>query len=299
MKLYAFEVNNMKRIGAELDGLLVDLVAAQATGGTDGVTMPNTLMSFIREGDRALDSAKAILSTASAHKDLASAPYAYTFDKVRILKPLERPGKMMGSGPNYRSHVGSTDVPDFTSFFVKLPQCLAGPYEPIYHPGNSITQNVDWEVEIGVVIGKDVPVTISEDKIVDSVFGYTVCNDVSARDIQRGFRNLTLGKNFVGFCPMGPCIVTKDEIPDVTKLHVRCYVNGELMQDAENDWIFPLSRQLISIAQGVGFEAGDVVLNGTPGGNAGQHGDRWLKPGDVLKSEIDGIGFIENPVVAR
>jgi 2,4-diketo-3-deoxy-L-fuconate hydrolase len=299
MKLYAFEINGKKRIGAELDGRIIDLAAAQSATGSGGLNMPDNLMTLINGGDSALNSAKAVLSAASTDKSLANASYAYAFDQVHILKPLERPGKIMGSGPNYRSHVGSTDVPDFTSFFVKLPQCLAGPGEPIYHPGNNITQNVDWEVEIGIVIGQDVPVTVTEDKILDSIFGYTVGNDVSARDIQRGFRNLTLGKNFIGFCPMGPCIVTKDEIADVTKLHVRCYVNGELMQDAENDWIFPLSRQLISIAQGVGFEAGDVVLNGTPGGNAGQHGDRWLKPGDVVKSEIDGIGFIENPVVAR
>lgn len=299
MKLYAFEVNGEKRIGAELGGLLIDLAAAQVKAGMGGFKMPTDLMALIKGGDPALDSARSILRFATAQKDLAGSSFAYSFDKVRILKPLERPGKIMGSGPNYRSHVASSDVPDFTSFFVKLPQCLAGPGEPIYHPGSSITEMLDWEVETGIVIGKDVPVSTSEEGILDAVFGYTVGNDVSARDIQRGFRNLTLGKNFIGFCPMGPCIVTKDEIADVTKLHVRCYVNGELMQDAENDWIFPLSRQLVSISQGVGFEAGDVVLNGTPGGNAGQHGDRWLKPGDVVRSEINGIGFIENPVVAR
>jgi 2-keto-4-pentenoate hydratase/2-oxohepta-3-ene-1,7-dioic acid hydratase in catechol pathway len=178
---------------------------------------------------------------------------------------------------------------------------VIGPGDPIVHP--AVSQHVDYEVEFAVVIGRSMR-HVAEDEALEHVFGYTILHDVSARDFQ--FRlprdnHITLGKNFDTFAPIGPCIVTPDEIADLNDVRMRTLLNGAVMQDAStSDWLFPLPRLLSSLAQVMTLQPGDVVTTGTPAGVGAFHQPPvWLKPGDVVALEIEGIGRLENPVVVE
>lgn len=282
MRLYTFKHQSKTLIGAEREGALVPL------------PYPD-MLTFIREGRPAL---------AEARKRLKSAParVAVPLKKVKLLAPVPRPGKMLFSGVNYYSHADdqSERKPPFLNprCFSKLPSVVIGPGEPIMHPG--LEQNVDWEVELAVVIGrkmKDWP----DEKTMSGIFGYTIAHDVSARTTQFQDNQETQAKNFDTFAPMGPCIVTADEIPDPSELRVQLFVNGEKMQDETNkEWIYPLTRVLGHLNSLMTLEPGDIVTTGTPGGVGLQmNPQRWLKPGDVCRLVIDPIGELVNPVKAK
>lgn len=282
MRLYTFTYQGKTIVGAERDGALVPLPFAD-------------MLTLIRGGRPAL---------AEARKKLKSAParIAIPLKKAKLRAPIPRPGKMLFSGVNYYSHADdpSQRKPPFLNprCFSKLPSVVIGPNEPIMHPG--LEQNVDWEVELAVVIGrtmKDWP----DDKTMSGVFGYTIAHDVSARTTQFQDNQETQGKNFDTFAPMGPCIVTADEIPDPSELRVQLYVNGEKVQDETNkEWIYPLTRVFGHLNSLMMLEPGDIVTTGTPGG-VGLHMNppRYLKPGDVCRLVIEPIGELVNPVKAK
>jgi 2-keto-4-pentenoate hydratase/2-oxohepta-3-ene-1,7-dioic acid hydratase in catechol pathway len=203
---------------------------------------------------------------------------------------------------NYYSHADDPGQrkPPFLNprCFSKLPSVVIGPNEPIMHPG--LEQNVDWEVELAVVIGKTMK-DWPDDKTMNGIFGYTIVHDVSARTTQFQDNQETQGKNFDTFAPMGPCIVTADEVPDPSELRVQLYVNGEKVQDETNkEWIYPLTRVLGHLNSLMTLEPGDIVTTGTPGG-VGFHMNppRYLKPGDVCRLVIEPIGELVNPVKAK
>jgi 2-keto-4-pentenoate hydratase/2-oxohepta-3-ene-1,7-dioic acid hydratase in catechol pathway len=282
MRLYSFNYQGKARVGAERDGALVPLPFVD-------------MMALIRGGRAAL---------AEARRRLKSAParIAVPLKKARLRAPIARPGKMLFSGVNYFSHADDQTGrrPPFLNprCFSKLPSVIIGPNEPILHPG--LDQNVDWEVELAVVIGKimkDWP----DDKTMGGIFGYTIAHDVSARATQFQDNQETQGKNFDTFAPMGPCIVTADEIPDPSGLRVQLYVNGERMQDETNkEWIYPLTRVLGHLNHIMTLEPGDIVTTGTPGGvGLQQNPPRYLKPGDVCRLVIEPIGELVNPVKAK
>ncbi len=221
-------------------------------------------------------------------------------DQVRLHVPLF-PTKVLCSGLNYRSHVEENPQAKFLGdprFFAKLPNTIIGPGEPIVHPGSAYC--VDYEVELAVVIGQRMLRGTPVERVMAHVFGYTILHDVSARFIQFKDNNETMGKNFDTFCPIGPWIVTADEIPNPAQLRLRTRLNGELVQDGSNtDWCFPLSRLLAWLSQAMTLEPGDIVSTGTPSGIGWFRKPQiFLKPGDVVRLEIDGIGALENPVVA-
>ena len=279
MKLYTFRFKGETLIGAEREGELVRLPFAD-------------MLTLIRAGKAGLAEAKATLAK----------PRAKTFPlkKVKLLAPLPRPGKMLFSGINYRSHLDEepgAKLFDEPRFFSKLPTAVIGPNQPILHPG--LHRNVDYEVELGVIIGRKMH-HLPDEKTRAGVFGYTIVHDVSARAVQFKDNQETLGKNFDTFSPMGPCIVTADEIKDPDKLRLQMFVNGVSLQDMTNeDWVFPLSRVLGHLNSVMTLEAGDVVTTGTPAGVAAfRHPSPWLKPGDVCRLVIDRIGELVNPVVA-
>jgi len=286
MRLYTFEVNGQQRIGAERDGRLVDFSASSE--------VPRDMLSLLRGGNAAI---------AAARRAGESGTQTYAFGEVRLLAPVPRPGKILCSGINYRGHLeeepGAT-LPEAPFFFAKLPSCVIGPGEPMVHP--KLTQQMDYEVELAVVIGKTAR-NLSEDQIMDSVAGYTIHHDVSARDIQMKDHQITLGKNFDTFAPMGPCLVTKDEIADPTQHHLRLrtYLNGKVMQDSTTgDWVFPLPHLLSSLNHVMTLEPGDIVSTGCPAGvGLFRHPQVFLKPGDVVRLEIEKIGVLENSVVAE
>jgi 2-keto-4-pentenoate hydratase/2-oxohepta-3-ene-1,7-dioic acid hydratase in catechol pathway len=218
---------------------------------------------------------------------------------TRVLAPI-RPGKVVAIGLNYLDHVRETgmDLPERPLVFAKFPSSVIGPGEPIV-VDRSVTERVDWEVELGVVVGRRLK-AVSEDEALAGVFGYTIGNDVSARDVQFGDVQWVRGKSLDTFCPLGPLVVTADEIPDPQALDLRTRVNGELVQDSSTaEMIFGVAELLAFCSRSFTLEPGDVVLTGTPWG-CGEFMDpkRSLQHGDTVVCEIDGIGQLANPVVA-
>jgi 2-keto-4-pentenoate hydratase/2-oxohepta-3-ene-1,7-dioic acid hydratase in catechol pathway len=263
-------------------------------------------LALIRDGEEGLERAAAASERAE--------PLAVE----RLLAPLTNPGKILGSGVNYASHGDEEPgfvFPDEVVWdFIKLATAIVGPGDEIVIPpaddvivrlpGGAARFSehgfaVDWEVEFGVVIGaraKNVP----RDTALDHVFGYTVFNDVGSRSVQFHNGQRDLGKNFDTFCPMGPCIVTKDELPDWAAVRIQSHVNGELHQDAlVEEQIGPPPVAIEWLSSIMTLEPGDCLMTGTPAG-CGTFMDppRFLQPGDLVTVSASGIGELTNPVVA-
>ena len=219
-------------------------------------------------------------------------------DGVRLTAPL-RPGKVVAIGLNYMDHVRETgmEVPERPLVFTKFTSSVIGDGEPI-ELDRSLTERADWEVELAVVIGRRMRSVAPEDAL-DYVFGYTVANDVSARDVQFADGQWVRGKSLDTFCPLGPVIVTRDELTDPGSLALRTRVNGELMQDSStSEMVFGVAELLAFCSRSFPLDPGDVLLTGTPWG-CGEFMDprRSLQGGDVVEVEIEGIGTLRNPVV--
>jgi len=306
MKLYTFQVGGQQRLGAEAKSQMVDVKAAHAAlwasrGASKGsrATLPADMLSFLRAGEDAMQAARETLAFIAKRPAVpVGERLTYGWDEIQILAPLPRPGKILCSGINYRGHMQENpgaQMPLEPFFFSKLPSAVIGPNEPIIHP--QLTRQMDYEVEFAVVIGKHMRRT-PENEVLDRIAGYTILHDVSARDVQFKDNQITLGKNFDTFCPMGPCIVTTDEMTNPGQVRLRSLLNGKLMQDGStSDWVFPLPVLLSRLSQVMTLEPGDVVSTGTPAGvGAFQKPPLFLKPGDVVRLEIEGIGALENPV---
>jgi 2-keto-4-pentenoate hydratase/2-oxohepta-3-ene-1,7-dioic acid hydratase in catechol pathway len=275
MRLVAYETDGGTGVGVRHDGSIL------ATGYTD-------LLSLMLDGERGLERARAAVDRGE--------PVA----PARDLAPIARPGKILCSGVNYASHKDENPdavFPEEPFFFSKLPSAVIGPGESIVIPRPE-TQ-ADYEVELAVVIGHSAH-QVAADEALGNVFGYTVLNDVSARDIQFKDNQITLGKGIDTFSPLGPEVVTADEIPDPQALHVASYLNGTQMQSSPTaDMIFPVARLIEFVSAIVTLEPGDIVTTGTPAGvGAFRDPPVWLKPGDEITVEVDRIGRLTNPVVA-
>jgi 2,4-diketo-3-deoxy-L-fuconate hydrolase len=231
-------------------------------------------------------------------------PTGEAFEPDRLLVPV-RSQKVLCCGINYKSHgaEAASSLPEDPYFFAKLPNAVSGPGDPIVIPYPEA--KVDWEVEFAFVIGTRAK-NVSAADAMDYVFGYTLLHDVSERLMQLDWTSrtqstqITLGKNADGFSPIGPCIVTKDEIPDAGNVRIGTSVNGVIKQDAStSDWIFSIPRMIEFVTSLVTLEPGDVVSTGTPDG-IGYFRDppEFLQPGDVVTIHADGIGELTNPVVA-
>jgi len=304
MRLYTFEHHGESHVGAEHNGRLVDLQAADAALSlSQGLahttqTLPSSMLALLWAGESGLNAARRALRFAS---EAGSAKINLDFSEVRLLAPIPRPGKILCSGINYLSHKEENPnaaLPESPFFFSKLPSVVIGPGSAIVHPKAS--QQVDYEVELAVVIGKILRRT-QPDQVMQGVAGYTILHDVSARDVQFKDNQITLGKNFDTFAPMGPCIVTADELPDPGNLRLRTTLNGQVMQDGSTrDWLFPLSKLLSALSQVMTLEPGDVVTTGTPAGvGVFRKPPVFLRPRDRIVLEIEKIGRLENVVVAE
>jgi 5-carboxymethyl-2-hydroxymuconate isomerase len=215
--------------------------------------------------------------------------------------PIAQPQKIVCIGLNYRDHAaeGAIEAPQRPLLFAKWPNTLIGPGEDIVLPAE-VTQRVDYEAELGVVIGRTAS-RVSVDDALDVVAGYLCANDVSARDLQFGDGQWTRGKSLDTFCPVGPAMVPAAEIPDPQALRVRTLLNGEVMQDASTaDMIFGVAQLIAFVTEAITLEPGDLLLTGTPAGvGAFREPPVWLAPGDSVSIEIDGVGTLTNPVRAR
>ncbi|MCB9450271.1 MAG: fumarylacetoacetate hydrolase family protein [Anaerolineaceae bacterium] len=218
-------------------------------------------------------------------------------DEVTLIRPL-RPGKIICIGRNYAAHAAETgsEVPKAPLIFAKFPSAVIGPNETITWD-ESITKEVDWEGELGVVIGQRAR-NVSEDDAYQYVFGYTIGNDVSARDLQlRTDGQWTRGKSLDTFCPLGPWIVTPDEVPDPHNLTVKTVVNDDVRQDGHTkDMIFKVPTLIAYCSRMFTLEPGDVILTGTPPGvGEGRDPKLFLKDGDTVAISISGLGELTNP----
>jgi 2,4-didehydro-3-deoxy-L-rhamnonate hydrolase len=220
--------------------------------------------------------------------------------KSLTLKAPIRPGKLLCSGINYRSHADenpNAKMPTEPFFFAKLPSSVIGPDEPIAKPPQ--TEQMDFEVEFSAVIGKRL-YRAAEIDIMPAIFGYTLVHDVSARDVQFKDNQITLGKNFAGFAPIGPCIVTAAGLPDPANVALKSRLNGKLMQvGSTSDWLFSLPRLISFLSQIMPLEPGDVVTTGTPAGvGVFRKPPVFMQAGDVVEIEAEGIGILRNTIAA-
>jgi 2,4-diketo-3-deoxy-L-fuconate hydrolase len=217
---------------------------------------------------------------------------------VTLAAPL-RPGKLIGIGLNFRDHAAETGKPEpkLPLLFAKMPTAVTGPGGPVVLP--SYTAEPDFEGELAVVIGRTAR-NVGSDEALGHVFGYAVMDDVSARDRQREEPQWVRAKGADTFAPWGPWITTADEVPDPQALRIRTWVSGELMQDGTTaDMLFPVAELIAFISGSLTLEPGDVITTGTPAGvGVARVPPRFLRPGDVVRIDIDGLGAIEHPVVA-
>ena len=239
----------------------------------------------------------AALSSIADHV-AGESPFAALAD-LRLLAPIERPGKYLAIGMNYAKHLEEADRlgvarSKHQTWFNKQTTCVAGPFDAI-EPG--VTEKLDYEVELGLVIGRSAKGVKAEDAL-GHVFGWFTANDVSARDWQFHSPTFTVGKSFDTHGPIGPWITTADEVGDPQRLRVRAWVNGELRQDSDtSQMIHPVREQIAYLSTAFTLEPGDLIATGTPEGvGVGMDPPRFLQPGDVVRCEVEGLGAIENTV---
>jgi 2,4-diketo-3-deoxy-L-fuconate hydrolase len=221
--------------------------------------------------------------------------------EARIHAPIAAPEKVIGIGLNYEDHAAETgaDIPEKPIVFAKYPNTVIGPGETITIP--PITEQADYEAELAVIIGKTAR-NVPESEALDYVFGYTNANDVSSRDLQFSEGGQwTRSKSIDTFCPLGPYIATADEVEDPQDLSVRCTLNGEVMQDGTTaKMIFSVAELVSFLSQGMTLVPGDVIVTGTPPGvGSARDPQVWLKDGDEVTIEIEGLGALTNPVATE
>ena len=289
MRLVTYLVDGERRVGALRDREVVDLNRADAT-------LPIDVVALLEAGAATLERARRAVASAAAE----SAP-VQSLEAVKLLAPIPRPPKIVCVGLNYADHVAEAAAHgrppmEKPSVFIKVSSAVIGPGEPIVRP--TTTQQLDYEGELAVIIGQRVK-GVQREQTMACVAGYTIFNDVSARDLQLGKDGgIIVGKNFDTSAPMGPYVALTDELPDPTGLGLRTWVNGEQRQDSNTrNLIFDIPFIISYISRQLTLEPGDVIATGTPSGvGLGMDPQVWLQPGDTVRIEIDGLGALENPV---
>lgn len=288
-----------------------ELLDADLAGQALNVNIPDQLQELIDHYAEFGGALQAIFEKAAGRRFTEVKTYtdigaAHKLSEVHLFAPIPSPRKnVMAVGLNYKAHVSETaeirkrsaDVPSYPIFFTKATTAVCGPYDNIVIDPAASTE-IDWEAELGVVIGKRGK-NIPEGEALSYVFGYTVINDVSARDLQSNHVQYFKGKSLDTSCPIGPWIVTADELADPANLPVRLLVNGQIKQDGNTrDMIFPVPTLIASLSAGMTLEPGDIIATGTPSGvGFSRKPPEFLKPGDIVEAIVDGIGALRNPVV--
>lgn len=292
MKLYTFEVAGQRRAGAEQDGHLVDLrVAYDALAGFEAPksgglrAIPAEMSGIIRLGALAHNAAREALACVKKRPAVpAGEQLLYPFEAVRVLAPLPRPGKILCARPEEAVHH-------------KLAGLVSGPGEAIAKPGT--VEHIGFELGIAAVIGTRMK-AISESEALDGVFGLTILADLFAADDFWVRRNPLLARNFDTFCPMGPCITTIDELNLGTPLDVRVEINGKRVQESKLEWTHPVSSLIAEITEVMTLEPGDVVcFNAAENKDAASGVAVQLNPGGSIVLEVEQIGRLECPIIAR
>jgi 2-keto-4-pentenoate hydratase/2-oxohepta-3-ene-1,7-dioic acid hydratase in catechol pathway len=286
MKLITYSSKgNTPQIGGILDNRIINLHLAS------GGKLPGDMREFLELGDSGMAAAQDVIASATGGESL---------DSVKLMSPITNPSKIIAIGLNYMDHVQEfgLDVPEIAIMFCKFPTSIIGPDDDICW-GNEITQKVDYEAELAIVIGKTAR-NVPETDAFDYIAGYTNCNDVSARDLQLDKGDQWIrGKSLDTFCPLGPWLVTKDEVPDPHNLSIKSILNGKVMQNSNTrELIFKIPFLIKYLSEAFTLLPGDVIATGTPSGvGAFRKPPIWLKHGDTVNIEVDGLGQLSNPCV--
>ena len=262
-------------------------------------SIANSMLELIEQGSSALEQAAQVIAETPQSDRIP-------LRSVKLLAPIPRPTKnIFCLGMNYAEHARESmrakglpeTLPEYPVMFTKSVTTVNHPDADVPLDSN-VTQQLDWEVELAFIIGRGGK-NITRDNAMQHVWGYTIVNDVSARDLQNRHQQFFKGKSLDGSCPMGPCILTADEVPDPSQLRLQLRVNGETRQDSTAaDLIFDIPAIIETLSLGQTLEPGDIVATGTPSGvGMGMQPPQWLKVGDVMEAEIDGIGVLRNTVV--
>lgn len=282
MRLVTFTHRASRRIGVLTDEGIVDLAQADPT-------LPRDMIAFLGGGSDALAMARAAAAGRAPRLPVS---------EVTLDAPVPRPPKFLAIGLNYADHVKESGLsaPPFPVFFNKQSTCVTGPYAPIHLP--RVSSLLDYEGELAFVIGRRCR-HVPRDRASQVIAGYLVCNDVSVRDWQLRTPTMTMGKSFDTHGPLGPWLVTADEIGDPHALELRTWVNGELRQHSNTrELIYDCFAQVEHLTTAFTLEPGDVITTGTPSGVGGaRQPPAFLRAGDVVRIEIEGIGAIENRVI--
>ena len=301
MKLAQFRSkNSSERLGVLLGDVVCDVAELARTQRSGPAAVPdwlleaNSTLDVVKRGGEGLEQLRALtLQTGSQ-----AAPAGFREAEVAFL-PAIYPGKILAIGRNYADHAleGGGEPPKAPLIFAKLSNALSAHNAPIELP--TVSETIDWEAELAVVIGRRAK-AVSETDALDYVFGYTLMNDVTARDLQRKDGQWTRGKGLDTFAPLGPFITTRDDIAEVQNLKIEGLYNGEVTQASNTSkMIFSIAYLISYISQGITLEPGDVIASGTPEG-VGFFRDPpvLLKPGDVCEVRVEKLGTLRNPVVA-
>jgi len=301
MKLVTYRngVEAAARLGVWQGDLVIDVASLAAS---QGQKLPDSMLGLIDMGRPGLAALRALLAQVG---DTPPAGTATAFENVTLLAPIPRPRKnIFGIGLNYTAHVmesaksldTNVDLPKEPVVFSKPPTAVIGPNDPILHD-SSMTQQLDWEVELAAIIGTRAT-RVSRVDALRHVFGYSVMIDVSARDNRRAGQWI-FSKGMDSFAPFGPCIVTADEITDPQALDLWLTVNGvEKQRSNTAKMLFKVDELVADLSKGITLEPGDIIATGTPEGvGAGRDPQEWMWPGDVVEAHVEGIGSIRHPVV--
>jgi len=291
MKLVTYQSNNGPKVGALQGDQIIDLHAAYTAAEPDGdAAFLTEMIQLLSADETGLQKAAAVLASADES-------HALPLAGATLLPPVVRPGKVIALGRNYAAHAaeGGAEPPEYPMLFHKTATSLIGDGGEIVIP--PVTDKVDYEAELAVVIGRPCK-AVSEDEALDYVAGYTVANDVSARDWQRRTTQFTAGKMLDTFGPLGPALVTADEIPDPGNLDIQARLNGETMQSSNTRMmIFSVPFIISYISQISTLEVGDVILTGTPEGvGYARKPPVFLKSGDEITIEVENVGILTNRV---
>ncbi|MGH2495676.1 MAG: fumarylacetoacetate hydrolase family protein [Ktedonobacteraceae bacterium] len=315
MRLVTYHHEGQARSGTQIDGQIIDLNRAYAAllrhqGNDDELAVanarvPSDMIALLQGGETSLKAAQDALTFIRGQLETGDAAHklagiVYAVEQIAFLAPVLRPGKIICLGLNYRDHAAEAGmaVPDYPILFHKVAGSLTGHKQPIIVPRTS--SKIDYEGELAVIVGKRGKYIAEQDALA-YVAGYCVANDVSARDLQFRTSQWTTGKMLDTFGPLGPALVTRDEVPDPHALSIRTLLNGQVMQDANTaDMIFRVPYIISYISEIVTLEAGDVIMTGTPSGIGNTREPQvFMKPGDTVTVEIERLGSLTNPLVAE
>lgn len=281
MKLATFSHRGQTRTGVVADGRMIDAAAAG---------MPPDMLSLLQLGEDGMRRLRELAGDGAAP--------SLAMSEVRLEAPIHRPPKYLAIALNYAEHISETQLakPEFPKFFNKQSTCISGPHDPIHMP--RVSNKLDYEGELGVVIGRRCR-HVPRDRAREVVAGYLVCNDVTVRDWQAKSETFTLGKSFDTHGPIGPWIVTPDEVGDPHVLEFRTFVDGEQRQHSNTrHMLFTIWEQIEVLSTAFTLEVGDIIATGTCAGVGVKMTPRgYLKVGQTCRVEIEKIGAIENPVI--